>query len=64
MIGSKERTSDKAKADKYGPTDPCTKAGGKTTKLTEKEGLSMLMVMSMTASGRMTRLMDMVSTAI
>ena len=40
------------------------KVGGKITKLTEKEDLFMLMGMSMMASGRTTRLMDMVSTAI
>ena len=49
--GSLEKTSDKVRANKSGQTVQCTKDGGKTTKLTEKEDSSMLTETSMTDNG-------------
>lgn len=62
--GFKERTSDKARVAKYGQTALCMKVGGKIIKLTEKEDLFMLTVMSTMVNGKMTRHMVTVSIAI
>lgn len=62
--GSSAKTSVKVKEDRSGQMDQCMRAGGKITKLMEKEDLFMLMVTSTTANGLMIRLMDSVSIAI
>ena len=62
--GSLEKILGKVKVDKFGQTAPCMKVGGKIIKLMAKVGLSMLMVMFMTVSGLMIKLMDLESIAI
>jgi len=49
---------DRERVDKYGQTALCTKGGGKIIKQMVKEGLFMLMVMSMMGNGLMIRHMD------
>jgi hypothetical protein len=55
---------DKAGACNFGQTVRCTRAIGRTGKLTEKVGLFMRMVMCMTDTGKTIRRMDMVCTSI
>lgn len=62
--GFKERILGRVKEDRYGRMDRCTKAGGKTTKPTEKGDSSTQMAMFMMDSGRTIRRMDMVFTVI
>mmetsp|Transcript_42633 Transcript_42633/g.65380 ORF Transcript_42633/g.65380 Transcript_42633/m.65380 type:complete len:216 (-) Transcript_42633:279-926(-) len=62
--GLLEKKSDKARAARFGPTAPCTRVGGKTTRPTAREDLSTPTVTSTTDSGSMTRLTATVSTAI
>ena len=52
------------KVSRFGQMGPCMKDGGLIAKQTDKEGLSMLMVMSMMVNGFKIKLMDLVSTAI
>ena len=56
--GSKVQISDREKEYKRGQMVPCMKVGGKITKPMVKVDLSMLMEISTTVSGRMTRLTD------
>ena len=56
--------SDREKEDRYGRMAPCMKDGGATTKPTARADSSMLTVMYMMDSGKMTRLMVSESTAI
>jgi hypothetical protein len=64
VSGSSEKISDRAKEDRFGLMDLCTKVGGKTTRPTAKEDSFMLMEMFMTVSGLMIRHMDLVFIAI
>ena len=52
--GSKTHKSDKDEAYSPGVMAPCTKVTGRLTKLRDEGDSSMLMVMCMTAIGRMT----------
>ena len=56
--GLKVQISDREKESKLGQMVPCMRVGGKTTKPMVKVDLFMLMEISTTVSGRMTRLMD------
>lgn len=62
--GFKERILGRVKEDRYGRMGRCTKAGGKTTKPTEKGDSFTQMAMFMMDSGRTIRRMDMVFTVI
>lgn len=57
--GFKAKTPDKVKEDRFGPTDQCTRVGGRITKPTAEEDSSMPTEMFMMGSGWTIKLMDM-----
>ena len=64
MSGLEAPRLDRERASRSGQTDPCMKDTGSITRLMEREDLFTLMVMSMTASGKMIKLTAMESIAI
>lgn len=62
--GFRARISERARANKHGQMDQCTKAGGRKTKPMERDDSFTPTAMFMTVHGLMTRLMDMAFIAI